>query len=215
MIYKEDNCNWDINLNTKCNNDENSKQYKIKVELSSNKCKIFIILYGKRDILKYEKFNVSISTAKHKFKEEIKKSSTPFEIKRKRIFNKISQKMGFICLENINKQLAPDEIPDKYYKTKRDESFAIFKNSNTIIFQYPFQVELFSKYYDILIDGTFYAVPNFKQTTYEILLEEMKEKKSSKYYNNIVIEQKIFHCDFEIRITNAAEKVFHNINIKY
>jgi len=43
----------------------------------------------------------------------------------------------------------------------------------------------------------------------------MKEKKSSKYYNNIVIEQKIFHCDFEIRITNAAEKVFHNINIKY
>ncbi|KAL6617007.1 hypothetical protein U3516DRAFT_749462 [Neocallimastix sp. 'constans'] len=193
MIYKEDNCNWDINLNTKCNNDENSKQYKIKVELSSNKCKIFIILYGKRDILKYEKFNVSISTAKHKFKEEIKKSSTPFEIKRK----------------------PPDEIPDKYYKTKRDESFAIFKNSNTIIFQYPFQVELFSKYYDILIDGTFYAVPNFKQTTYEILLEEMKEKKSSKYYNNIVIEQKIFHCDFEIRITNAAEKVFPNINIKY
>jgi len=50
-------------------------------------------------IISKKEFNVSISTAKHKFKEEIKKSSTPFEIKRKRIFNKISQKMGFICLE--------------------------------------------------------------------------------------------------------------------
>ncbi|ORY20813.1 hypothetical protein LY90DRAFT_516501 [Neocallimastix californiae] len=108
-------------------------------------------------IISKKEFNVSISTAKHKFKEEIKKSSTPFEIKRK----------------------PPDEIPDKYYKTKRDESFAIFKNSNTIIFQYPFQVELFSKYYDILIDGTFYAVPNF---SFQIFIRRTFFKELNYFY---------------------------------
>ncbi|KAL6589018.1 hypothetical protein U3516DRAFT_574099, partial [Neocallimastix sp. 'constans'] len=44
-----------------------------------------------------------------------------------------------------------DEIPDEleYYKTKRDESFVTFKNSNITIFQFPFQAESFSKYNDI------------------------------------------------------------------
>jgi len=66
-------------------------------------------------------------------------------IKSKRIFNEVSQDMGFICPEykvikfkikrNINKQLPPDlikfdEIPDepKYYKIVRNENFMIFKN---------------------------------------------------------------------------------------
>jgi len=88
---------------------------------------------------------------KHKYKKEIRESSAPFDIKRKCTFNKISQEMGFICPEyntiksqisrNINKQLPHyvktfDETPheSECYKTKRDKSFAIFKNSGIIIF---------------------------------------------------------------------------------
>ncbi|ORX64514.1 hypothetical protein BCR32DRAFT_287055 [Anaeromyces robustus] len=82
-------------------------------------------------------------------KDNIRKSSIPFEIKPKRIFNEISKEIGFICPEYntvrsqttryINKKLPYniitnfDEIPDEseYYKTKRNEKFMI-------IFQSPF-----------------------------------------------------------------------------
>ncbi|KAL6596536.1 hypothetical protein U3516DRAFT_765046 [Neocallimastix sp. 'constans'] len=94
--------------------------------------------------------------AKHKIKEEIKKYSIPMDIKPKHIFNNVSQEMGLICPEystnrtqiiiNINKQFPPnikssDDIPieSKYYKTKRNENFMIFKNTDLIIFQLPFQ----------------------------------------------------------------------------
>jgi len=53
----------------------------------------------------------------------------------------------------IKKQLPPDivtfdEIPDEsqYYIIEINENFMIFKNSNIIIFQSPFQTELFIKY---------------------------------------------------------------------
>ena len=77
------------------------------------------------------------------------------DIKSKRIFDKISQEIGYICTEYKaiktqitrykNKQLFPniktfDEAPNEsgYYKTIRGEYFMIFKNSNIIIFQSPF-----------------------------------------------------------------------------
>ena len=95
-------------------------------------------------------------------KNEIRKRSIPFDIKPKRLYNEISQEMGFICPEYntiksqisryIKKQLPPDivtfdEIPDEseYYINERNENFMIFKNSNIIIFQSPFQSELFIK----------------------------------------------------------------------
>jgi len=81
----------------------------------------------------------------------------------------------------------------------------IFKNNNLIVFQSPLQAELFSKNKPIFVDGTFYIAPIFsyqvfitrtyitelncfyttsfsilknkKQTTYEILFEEIKKKK--------------------------------------
>ncbi|KAL6612234.1 hypothetical protein U3516DRAFT_798651 [Neocallimastix sp. 'constans'] len=42
-----------------------------------------------------------------------------------------------------------DDIPieSKYYKTKRNENFMIFKNTDLIIFQSPFQAYLFSNYH--------------------------------------------------------------------
>jgi len=68
---------------------------------------------------------------------------------------------------NINKKIPPDvttfdTIPNesKYYKTERNENFMIFKNSNIIIFQSPFQTKLFIQYnIDIFADGTFKIAP--------------------------------------------------------
>ena len=118
----------------------------------------------------------------------------------------------------------------------------IFKDNNLMIFQSPFQAKLFSEYKDIFADETFYIAPkvsyqvfitrtyvkklnsfytisfsilkNKEQATYEVLLEKIKNN-ASKYNNNSEITSKIFHCDFEKGISNAAEKVFPNINIKY
>ena len=108
-----------------------------------------------------KEIDVPISVAKHKIKEEIKKNSIPMDIKPKHIFNAVSQEMELICPEystirsqiirNINKQFPPniksfDDIPieSKYYKTKRNENFMIFKSTDLIIFQSPFQAYLFS-----------------------------------------------------------------------
>ena len=61
-----------------------------------NKCKSLIILNDKKEVLKYEslhnhiekEIDVSISVAKHKIKEEIKKNSILIDIKHKHIFNR-------------------------------------------------------------------------------------------------------------------------------
>ncbi len=247
---------------------DNSKVYRCTEYRTLNKCKSFIILNDKKEILKYEnlhnhlekEYDASMSIVKHKIKDEIRQSSIPFDIKPKRIFNEISKEMGFMCPEyysirsqitrNIDKQLPSsittfDEIPDEseFFKTERNEDFMIFKNSNIVIFQSPFQAKLFTKYNeDIFVDGTFYVAPKFsyqvfitrnyvkelnsfyttsfsilknkKQSTYEIIFEEIK-KNATKYNNNIIIIPKNIHCDFKRGISNAAKKIFPNINIKY
>jgi len=136
--------------------------------------------------------------------------------------NEISQGMGLICggynsiksqvTRSRRKQLPPDittfdEIPNesRYYKTKRDENFMIFKNNDLFVCQSLFQAVLFSKNNHIFVDGTFniasifsYQVfitrtyvtelncfyttsfsilKNKKQITYEILFEKIKKKK--------------------------------------
>ncbi|KAG4092293.1 hypothetical protein H8356DRAFT_1429595 [Neocallimastix lanati (nom. inval.)] len=239
---------------------DKSKIYRCTEYKTLNKCKSLIILNDKKEVLKYEslhnhlekEIDVFISVAKHKIKEEIKKNSIPMDIKPKHIFNAVSQEMGLICPEystirsqiirNINKQFLPniksfDDIPieSKYYKTKRNENFVIFKNTDLIIFQSPFQAYLFSNYHkNIFADGTFYAAPKFsyqlfitrtyvgefnmfyttsisilknkKQSTYETLFKEIK-KNANKFRSNTLITTINFHCDFE--------QVFPNINIKY
>ncbi|ORX97568.1 hypothetical protein LY90DRAFT_520062 [Neocallimastix californiae] len=203
--------------------------------------------------------NASKSLIKHKIKDEIKKSLIPSDIKSKRIFDKISQEIGYICPEYKtiksqitrykNKQLFPniktfDEAPNEseYYKTIRGEYFMIFKNSNILIYQSPFQAKLFMENKHIFADGTFLIAPtnsyqvfitrtyvtelncfyttsmsilkNKEQATYEILFNEIK-KNIIKYNANINFSKKIFHCDFEKGISNAVENIFPNINIKY
>ena len=97
---------------------------------------------------------------KNKIKNEISNSSIPVNVNIKHKYDKISQGMGLIrsgynsiksqVTRSRRKQLPPDittfdEIPNesKYYKTKRDENFMIFKNNDLIVFQSLFQAELF------------------------------------------------------------------------
>ena len=248
------------------------KKYKTKIYRCTeyktlNKCKSFIILNDNKEVLKYEcshnhpgnEINASKSLMKHKIKDEIRKSSIPSDIKTKRIFDEISQEIGYICPEYNtiksqmtrfkNKQQFPniktfDEVPNEseYYKTIRGEHFMIFKNSNIIIFQSPFQAKLFMENKNIFADGTFFIAPtnsyqvfitrtyvtelngfyttsmsilkNKEQTTYEILFNEMK-KNIIQYNANTNFSEKIFHCDFEKGISNAVENIFPSINIKY
>ncbi|KAG4098851.1 hypothetical protein H8356DRAFT_1424407 [Neocallimastix lanati (nom. inval.)] len=178
---------------------DKSKIYRCTEYKTLNKCKSLIILNDKKEVLKYESLHNHLEKEiDHKIKEEIKKNSIPMDIKPKHIFNAVSQEMGLICPEystirsqiirNINKQFPPNIksfddilIESKYYKTKRNENFMIFKNTDLIIFQSPFQAYLFSNY------GR----------------------------SNTLITTINFHCDFEQGISNAAKKVFPNINIKY
>ncbi|KAL6604735.1 hypothetical protein U3516DRAFT_668185 [Neocallimastix sp. 'constans'] len=243
---------------------DKSKIYRCTEYKTLNKCKSLIILNDKKEVLKYEslhnhlekEIDVSISVAEHKIKEEIKKNSIPMDIKPKHIFNAVSQEMGLIypeystirsqIIRNINKQFPPnikcfDDIPieSEYYKTKRNENFMIFKNTDLIIFQSPFQAYLFSNYHkNIFADGTFYAAPKFsyqlfitrtyvgefnmfyttsisilkskKQYTYETLFKEIK-KNANKFRSNTLITTINFHCDFEQEyLTNNASESYNS-----
>ena len=56
----------------------------------------------------------------------------------------------------------------------RGENFMIFKNSNLIIFQSPFQVKLFREYNDdIFVDGTFFIALKF---SYQIFIKRTYAK---------------------------------------
>ncbi|OUM58044.1 hypothetical protein PIROE2DRAFT_16786 [Piromyces sp. E2] len=66
-----------------------NRKYKFNLwYITNNNIKVF-------KCIKYR----SINKLKHKMKNEIRKSSIPFDIKPKSIYDEISQKIGFICLE--------------------------------------------------------------------------------------------------------------------
>ncbi|ORY81110.1 hypothetical protein LY90DRAFT_500205 [Neocallimastix californiae] len=182
-------------------------------------------------ILKYDgihnhfeqEYNAALSFSKYKIKKEIKKSSIPFNIKPKRVFNQISQDIGFICPEfksiksqiirDINKQLPPnissfEEIPEKHYLyiTKQNENFMIFKNRNVIIFQSPFQAFLFKKYSDdLFVDGTFYIAPDF---SYQIFITRNFVPELNEFYTTSFSilrnkEQETYKTIFEVIKSNC------------
>ena len=70
-----------------------------------NKCKSFIILNDKKEILKYDsslnhpenEYGVSLSIMKHKIKDGIEKKFNCIKIKP--LYNKIFKEMRFICPE--------------------------------------------------------------------------------------------------------------------
>jgi len=183
---------------------DNTKIYRCTEYKTLNKCKSFIILNDNKEVLNYDsshnhpgnEINASKSLIKHKIKDEIKKSLIPSDIKSKRIFDKISQEIGYICPEYKtiknqitrykNKQLFPniktfDEAPNEseYYKTIRGEYFMIFKNSNIIIFQSPFQAKLFMENKHIFADGTFLIAPT---NSYQVFITRTYVTELNCYY---------------------------------
>jgi len=56
----------------------------------------------------------------------------------------------------------------------------IFKNSNLIIFQFPFHLKLFREYNDnIFVDGTFFIAPKF---SYQIFITRSYTKELDSFY---------------------------------
>ena len=83
-------------------------------------------------------------------------------------------KEHFTITRYKNKQLFPnirtfDEVPNEseYYKTIRGECFMIFKNSNILIFQSPFQAKLFMENNHIFADG--YSSIHYQNLCYRII----------------------------------------------
>ncbi|KAG4091036.1 hypothetical protein H8356DRAFT_1331764 [Neocallimastix lanati (nom. inval.)] len=187
---------------------DKSKIYRCTEYKTLNKCKSLIILNDKKEVLKYEslhnhlekEIDVSISVAKHKIKEEIKKNSIPMDIKPKHIFNAVSQEMGLISylFSNYHKNIFADGT---FYAAPKF-GYQLFI-SRTYVGE-------FNMFYTTSIS----ILKNKKQSTYETLFKEI-EKNANKFRSNTLITTINFHCDFEQGISNAAKKVFPNINIKY
>ncbi|ORY55979.1 hypothetical protein LY90DRAFT_506886 [Neocallimastix californiae] len=135
--------------------------------------------------------------------------------------------MGLICPEynsiksqisrNLNKKLPSNvttfaEIPSEseYYKTKQGENFMIFKNSNLIIFQFPFQAKLFREYNDdIFVDGTFFIAPKF---SYQIIITRTYIKELDSFYTTSFAilknkEQETYKILFEKLKKNANTSI--------
>jgi len=127
---------------------------------------------------------------KHKIKDGIEKSSIPFGIKIKPLYNKISKEMGLICPEynsikskisrKINKKLPSNvttlaEIPNE---SEYDDdifvngTFFIAPNSSYQIFI----TRTYAKELDSFYTTSFAVLKNKEQETYKILFEKLKKK---------------------------------------
>lgn len=247
---------------------DNTKIYRCTEYKTIKKCPSTLLLNENNELIELKGEHnhnemlkeVSMSLIKNKIEKEIINSSNPFEIKPKNIFNEKAKEVGFICPEynsiqsqitrKINKILPKDietfeDIPDEseYYKTEKNEIFMIYKDSDIIIFQSPFQAAIFKNYNDdVFGDGTFYIAPkisyqvfitrnyvkeinsyyttsfsilkNKNQKTYETLFKQLKIN-LTKFNNNLPLSPKNFHCDFEKAISNAVLKIFPASNIKF
>ncbi|KAL6608537.1 hypothetical protein U3516DRAFT_783375 [Neocallimastix sp. 'constans'] len=161
--------------------------------------------------------NTSKSLIKHKIKDEIKKSLIPSDTKSKGIFDKISQEIGYICPEYKtiktqiirykNKQLFPnikafDEAPNEseYNKTIRAKLFMenkhIFADGTFLIAPTnSYQVFITRTYVTEL--NCFYTtsmsiLKNKEQTTYEILINEIKKKIQLNIIQILISQKKFF-----------------------
>ncbi|KAG4099393.1 hypothetical protein H8356DRAFT_1344201 [Neocallimastix lanati (nom. inval.)] len=135
--------------------------------------------------------------------------------------------IGYICPEYKtiktqitrykNKQLFSnintlDEAPNEseYYKTIRGEYFMIFKNSNIIIFQSPFQAKLFMENKHIFDDGTFLIAPT---NSYQVFITRTYATELNCFYTTSIYEST---CSQFLNFLDYFEKTFLNIyNIKY
>ncbi|KAG4094043.1 hypothetical protein H8356DRAFT_1428207 [Neocallimastix lanati (nom. inval.)] len=175
---------------------DNTKIYRCTEYKTLNKCKSFIILNDNKEVLNYDSL--------HNHPE-----------------------IGYICPEYKtiksqitrykNKQLFPnvktfDEVPNvsEYYKTIRGEYFMIFKNSNIIIFQSPFQAKLFMENKHIFVDGTFLIAPT---NSYQVFITRTYVTELNCFYTTSIYKST---CSQFLNFLDYFEKTFLNIyNIKY
>ncbi|KAG4089452.1 hypothetical protein H8356DRAFT_1280263 [Neocallimastix lanati (nom. inval.)] len=109
-----------------------------------NKCKSFIILNNKKEILKYDsshnhpekEYDVSLSIMKHKIKDGIEKSSIPFGIKIKPLYIKISKEMGLIYPEY---NLIKSQISRNLYKKLPSNELIVKLNELEHLSYYDYQ----------------------------------------------------------------------------
>jgi len=177
---------------------DNSKVYKCTEYKKINKCKSFIILNDKKEILKYDsshnhpekEYDVSLSIMKHKIKDGIEKSSIPFGIKIKLLYNKISKEMGLICPEynsiktqisrNLNKKLPSNVTTFAEIPNESEYNDDIFVDDTFFIapkFSYQiFITGTYVKELDSFYTTSFVILKNKEQETYKILFEKLKKK---------------------------------------
>ncbi|KAL6605408.1 hypothetical protein U3516DRAFT_757533 [Neocallimastix sp. 'constans'] len=64
-----------------------------------------IIKYENKHTHPGKEYDASVSIVKHKMKNEIRKTSIPFDINPKHIYNEISEEIGLIASESFNNYL--------------------------------------------------------------------------------------------------------------
>ncbi|KAG4090585.1 hypothetical protein H8356DRAFT_1360666 [Neocallimastix lanati (nom. inval.)] len=143
--------------------------------------RFFIILNDNKEVLNYE--------SSHNHLDEIK-SLIP-DKKSKRIFDKISQEIGYLL---------------------RGECFMIFKNSNIIIFQSPFQAKLFMENKHIFDDGTFLIAPTnsyqvfITRTCYRIIVFILLPYMNLPQIMLQNLNKSISHYEYQIKIRGIWRK---------
>ncbi|KAG4105181.1 hypothetical protein H8356DRAFT_1366384 [Neocallimastix lanati (nom. inval.)] len=171
--------------------------------LTLNKCKSLIILNDKKEVLKYEslhnhlekEIDVSISVAKHKIKEEIRKNSIPMDIKPKHIFNAVSQEMG---ISNASKKVFPN-INIKYCVWHYKKSL---ENQKNILCYHEHLTNNASESYNSYLNNIFPNKPLFFKLIY--ILKEEENLSYNDYQRRtkgtFKKKQKIFSASNEIKI---------------
>ncbi|KAG4091126.1 hypothetical protein H8356DRAFT_1295278 [Neocallimastix lanati (nom. inval.)] len=177
---------------------------------------------------------------KHKIKDGIEKSSIPYEdnieieisetnrgneqiiINKKHKFNFSFQRKDkskiYRCTEykTLNKCKSLIILNDKK-KVLKYESLHNHLEKKLMSPKFSYQLFITRTYvgeFNMFYTTSISILKNKKQSTYETLFKEIK-KNANKFRSNTLITTINFHCDFEQGISNAAKKVFPNINIKY
>ncbi|ORY70832.1 hypothetical protein LY90DRAFT_503935 [Neocallimastix californiae] len=125
---------------------------------------------------------------------ELKKSSIPYGIKIKPLYNKISKEMRFICLEynsiksqisrNLNKNYHPMEYNDDIFV---DGTFFIAPKFSYQIFI----TRIYTKELDSFYTTSFAILQNKEQEIYKILKKLKKKKNANTCNNNNIIAESI------------------------
>ncbi|KAG4093460.1 hypothetical protein H8356DRAFT_1354352 [Neocallimastix lanati (nom. inval.)] len=159
-----------------------------------NKCKSFIILNDKKEILKYDsshnhpekEYDISLPMMKHKIKDGIEKSSIHFG-------------ENFMTFKNSNLIIFQSPFQVKLFKEYNDDIFV--DDTFFIAPTYSYQIFItrtYAKELDSFYTTSFAILKNKEQEKYKILFEKLKKKKVNTCNNNIIIKpRKNLHCDFE------------------